>query len=130
MPGEGDPPVASVSAVSVKLPPFWPSDPDLWFAQVKAQFATRGITVEQTKYEYIVSALAPDTATTVRDLILTPPANTPYTTLKRELIKRTGDPTSKNSRSFSMRSSWATKSQHSFCVACGSSGARTLVRTS
>ena len=90
MPGEGEPPVASVSAVSVKLPPFWPSDPDLWFAQVEAQFATRGITVEQTKYEYIVSALAPDTATTVRDLILTPPANTPYTTLKRELIKRTG----------------------------------------
>lgn len=84
-----DHPVAAVSAISIKLPPFWPSDPDLWFAQVEAQFATRGITVEKTRYDYIVSALAPDAATTVRDLILTPPADNPYTALKKALIKRT-----------------------------------------
>jgi len=68
-----EPPVAVVSAISLKLPPFWPSDPDLWFAQVEASFATRGITVEKTKYEYTVAALAPDAVITVRDFILTPP---------------------------------------------------------
>jgi len=61
----------------------------MWFAQVEAQFATKRITVERTKFDYIVASLSPDTATEVRDLILTPPTDNPYTTLKRELIKRT-----------------------------------------
>lgn len=80
---------ATISAISLKLPPFWPTDPDLWFAQVEAQFSTRSVTSEKTRYDYIVAALSPDIATEVRDLILTPPRDTPYSTLKRELIKRT-----------------------------------------
>ena len=41
---------ARVTAVSVKLPPFWPEKTRLWFAQAEAQFDVKGITVEKTKY--------------------------------------------------------------------------------
>ena len=78
-----------LAAVSVKLPPFWPSDPQLWFAQVQAQFSTRGITNQRTMFDYVIASLAPEFAAEIRDLILTPPAETPYDVLEETLIKRT-----------------------------------------
>ena len=82
-------PPASVSAVTVKIPPFWPADPQVWFAQVEAQFSTRNITSQRTKFDHVVAALAPEFATEVRDLLLQPPADTPYDVLRAQLIKRT-----------------------------------------
>lgn len=82
-------PPASVSAVTVKIPPFWPADPQVWFAQVEAQFSTRNITSQRTKFDHVVAALAPEFATEVQDLLLQPPADTPYDVLRAQLIKRT-----------------------------------------
>ena len=79
---------AAISAISLKLPTFWPKEIDTWFAQVEAQFATRGISVEKTKFDYLVASLPPEAATEVRDLILTPPTDEPYTQLKTTLIRR------------------------------------------
>ena len=78
-----------IAAINLKLPPFWPSHPEVWFAQVEAQFATRGITAQKTSFEYIVASLSPEYATEVRDLILHPPATRPYDTLRDQLVKRT-----------------------------------------
>ncbi|XP_064468262.1 uncharacterized protein LOC135378982 [Ornithodoros turicata] len=78
-----------VAAVSLKLPSFWPAEPVVWFGQAEAQFALRGITNQLTKFYHVVAALSPTEATEVRDLVASPPAHTPYDTLKAELIRRT-----------------------------------------
>ena len=74
-------PAPTMAAVSIKLLPFWPTNPDVWFAQVEAQFATRGITAQKTRFEYVISSLSPEFAMEVRDLLLKPPTDNPYTTL-------------------------------------------------
>ena len=82
-------PPPTLAAVSIKLPPFWPTDPTVWFLQIEAQFNTRGITSQQTRFDYVIASLSPEVACEVRDLLIKPPENRPYETLKAELIKRT-----------------------------------------
>lgn len=82
-------PTPLIGVVSLKLPPFWPADPALWFAHVESLFATRGISSQVTKFHYAVSALSPSEAAEVRDIIMTPPTDVPYDRLKHELVKRT-----------------------------------------
>eukprot|EP00794_Sanderia_malayensis_P012952 gene12952-biopygen10328 len=79
----------SVSGYSLKLPPFWPNDPVVWFAQVEALFTTRRITTQSTKFSFVISSLPPEIAQEIRDLLLQPPADEPYEHLKAGLIKRT-----------------------------------------
>ena len=67
-----------ISAVSLKLPTFWIERSEVWFLQAEAQFATRGIKDDSTKYYYIVAALDQDTATRVLDILQAPPAADKY----------------------------------------------------
>ena len=77
-----------VKHVALKLPPYWPKDPTLWFAQVESQFSIAKITKEETKFHHVVASLSSEAAAEVRDLILKPP-DKPYTTLKETLVQRT-----------------------------------------
>ena len=79
----------ALAAISIKLPPFWPADPEVWFAQTDAQFTTRGIISQKTCFDYVVSSLSPDFTIEVRELLLRPPDEGLYDTLKAEIIKRT-----------------------------------------
>lgn len=90
MPDEADiptQPTTSACAVSLKLPEFWPSDPELWFAQAEALFAAQNITQEKTKFGHVVRVLPAQYASEVRDIILQPP-EAPYTALKTQLQHR------------------------------------------
>jgi hypothetical protein len=79
---------AVVSRMVVRLPPFWPEQPAMWFAQAEAQFTLAGISTENTKFCYIISQLDHQYATVVEDIIRSPPETHPYSTLKAELVRR------------------------------------------
>ena len=83
---------ATVSSVSIKLPPFWTTRPEVWFRQVEAQFATRNppITIDLTKFNHVVAALDNVTAGEVEAIILSPPEEDKYGALKTALISAFG----------------------------------------
>lgn len=77
-----------ICRVAVRIPPFWPDEPEIWFAQVEGQFAIANITTDTTKFHYVIGQLEPQYAKEVKDIIVKPPASDKYQKLKSELIKR------------------------------------------
>lgn len=77
-----------VGAVAIKLPPFWRGNPLVWFAQAKAQFTTRAISTEATKYAFVIAALPQEVAQDIRDILISLPVKDEYITLKAKLIAR------------------------------------------
>ncbi|XP_037828132.1 uncharacterized protein LOC119616058 [Lucilia sericata] len=75
-------------ATSVKLPQFWTNCPDAWFIHAEMQFTTKGISLDRTKYEYIITALPQEVIITVLDIIQNPPPNNLYHNLKKVLVER------------------------------------------
>ena len=55
-------------------------------ARVEAQFSTKQITSDQTKYDYIISILDIDTADEMQSILIHPPNDDKYNTLKNALI--------------------------------------------
>ncbi|XP_049955053.1 uncharacterized protein LOC126471031 [Schistocerca serialis cubense] len=78
----------AVSRIAVRLPPFWPDNPVLWFAQAEASFSCAGITVEATKFALIVSQLDQRYAAEVQDIITAPSEAGASARLKSKLIRR------------------------------------------
>ena len=76
--------------VALKLPTFWTTQLEVWFAQAEAQFALRGITADEARYFYVLASLDQETATRLLDLISSPPDEDEYDTLKNRLISTFG----------------------------------------
>lgn len=82
--------MSTENAVSLKLPQFWSSQPNIWFAQAEAQFHLRKVTDDTTKYYYVVSALDQDTALRLSDVLAAPPPGGKYNALKARLLSTFG----------------------------------------
>lgn len=81
-------PASDICRVGVRTPPFWPDEPELWFAQIEGQFSISGITSDATKFYYVMGQLDQQYSKEVKDLIINPPSSDKYEKLKSELIKR------------------------------------------
>lgn len=77
-----------LNRVAVRIPPFWPEDPEMWFAQVEHQFLIAGIVSEDTKFGYVVGNLDAKYMKEAKDILINPPQTDKYSYLKTELIKR------------------------------------------
>jgi len=77
-----------ISRVGIKIPPFWPEDPAVWFAQLEAQFTLANITQYYTKYYYAISQLDGSVTKEVKDIVPNPPETGKLNKLKTELIDR------------------------------------------
>jgi len=80
-----------VSKIAVRIPPFWPEEPKLWFMQLEGQFTLCGITDDEAKYAHVLSKIEPKQAREIKDVITRPPTTDKYKTLKRVLIQRLTD---------------------------------------
>ena len=76
----------SVDSITIKLPTFWTSSPQAWFAQAEAQFAVRNITSQDTKYYYVVASLDTATANRCLPIISSPPQDDKYNSIKNFLM--------------------------------------------
>lgn len=85
----GDTP--KISRVTVKVPPFWATQPQIWFAQIESQFDICGVSTDLTKFNTIVGNIESSVLTQVTDAVLTPPENDKYENLKKAIIERYTD---------------------------------------
>ncbi|GBM65258.1 hypothetical protein AVEN_46099-1 [Araneus ventricosus] len=76
---------AGCDRVAVRVPSFWTNNAKLFFIQLEASFRLAGVIVEQTKFDYLVAALDPETLSHATDTVCEPPLH-PYTALTSSLL--------------------------------------------
>jgi hypothetical protein len=62
----------TLNRVGIRVPPFWPKKPAVWFTQLEGQFALVNITQDVTKFYYVISHLDNKYAAEVEDVTTTP----------------------------------------------------------
>ncbi|KAB0803738.1 hypothetical protein PPYR_00708 [Photinus pyralis] len=82
---------ANIARVSIKIPPFWQQNPQLWFVQVESQFITHKITSDNTKYHHVLASIESEVLERISDFVLTPPGSNKYEQLKDKLCREFTD---------------------------------------
>ena len=74
-----------VNTVTMKVPPFFKHAPDIWFAQLEAQFDIKKITICSPKFNRCISALLSNVSAQLTHMIRDP-GEDPYHDIKDRLI--------------------------------------------
>ena len=80
-----------VEKVSVQVPTFWEKAPELYFANIEAQFSISGVTQDTTKYYAVIASLNSEVLSHISDIVLNPPATGKYEAIKRRLVNEFAD---------------------------------------
>jgi len=83
-------PQYQTAAVSMKIPPVWTFDPELWLQHIEAIFSTHRVTADNTRFQHAVAGLDAATLKVVRDIVANPPTTDKYLALKTAIIQRLG----------------------------------------
>jgi len=78
----------SINRVGIRVLPFWHEKPAVLFAQLEGQFALSNITLDPTKFYYVISQLDKKYAAEVEGVITNPPPTSCYDRIKAELLQR------------------------------------------
>ncbi|GBN08277.1 hypothetical protein AVEN_12401-1 [Araneus ventricosus] len=76
---------AGCDRVAVRVPSFWTNNAKLFFIQLETSFRLAEVSLEQTKFNYLVAALDPETLSHAMNIVCEPPPD-PYTALKSRLL--------------------------------------------
>lgn len=80
-----------IHRIGVKVPPFWPENPDIWFAQIEAQFINAQVKTDISKFNTIVASIESKVLSQVSAAVLSPPLEDKYGNLKKLIIARFSD---------------------------------------
>jgi hypothetical protein len=73
---------------TMRIPIFWPEIYGLWFAQTEDLFNLATIFDHRAKFNYVNSHLEYLHVAEIEEIIISPLADEPYTTLMTELLRR------------------------------------------
>lgn len=74
-----------IEKVTIKIPAFWCDRPEVWFAQVEAQFKLAKVKQEATKFNYLMANLEQHIAENIFDLVKSD-EKSKYTVAKKRLL--------------------------------------------
>ena len=81
---------SGVRAVTIKLPPFSESNPELWFSKAESQFVVKGITSDTTKFHHLYALMTDKAANEIEALLLNPPKTGKVDAMRTKLVRRFG----------------------------------------
>ena len=90
--GEGDSDYESIKVrgVTIKLPAFNETNPELWFSRAESQFVYKGITSDTTKFHHLYALLTDKAANKIEALLLDPPKTEKVNAMRTKLVRRFG----------------------------------------